>query len=82
MPRKKQPTEIYQLKVTLKYSKPPIWRRLLVPSDIALDKLHYILQAAFDWTNSHLHQFIVTEHGIDDYYGCLLYTSPSPRDRS
>ncbi len=75
MARKKQPTEIYQLKVTLKYSKPPIWRRLLVPSDVTLDKLHDILQTTFDWTNSHLHQFTVsdTEHygepnpDYDDY---------------
>ena len=66
MARKAQPTEIYQLKVTLQYSKPPIWRRLLVPSNVPLNKLHYILQTAFDWTNSHLHQFIV---GDGLYYG-------------
>lgn len=66
MARKAQPTEIYQLKVTLKYSKPLIWRRLLVPSNVTLEKLHYILQTAFEWTNSHLHQFIV---GDREYYG-------------
>ena len=51
--------KIYQIKVTLEDSKPPIWRRLLVRSDITLEKLHYILQVAMGWTNSHLHQFIV-----------------------
>ena len=50
---------IYQIKVTLEESKPPIWRRLLVPGDVTLEKLHYIIQVAMDWTNSHLHQFIV-----------------------
>jgi hypothetical protein len=50
---------IYQLKVTLEESKPPIWRRLLVPSDVTLEKLHTIIQVAMGWTNSHLHQFIV-----------------------
>jgi hypothetical protein len=50
---------IYQLKVTLDESKPPIWRRLLVPGDVTLEKLHYIIQVAMGWTNSHLHQFIV-----------------------
>ncbi len=34
---------IYQIKVTLKGSKPPIWRRLLVASDTRLGKLHRIL---------------------------------------
>ena len=40
------PQEIYQLKVTLRYTKPPIWRRLLVPAGMTLEGLHDILQAA------------------------------------
>lgn len=52
-------TQIYQIKVTLKDSKPPIWRRLLVRSDVTLEKLHYIIQESMDWGNAHLHQFIV-----------------------
>jgi hypothetical protein len=50
---------VYQIKVTLEHSKPPIWRRLLVPGDVTLEHLHYIIQVAMGWTNSHLHQFIV-----------------------
>jgi len=50
---------IYQIKVTLDDSKPPIWRRILVPSDIALAKLHRILQVVMGWSDYHLHQFIV-----------------------
>lgn len=57
--------DIYQIKVTLKYSKPPIWRRLEVPGQTRLDKLHLILQAAMGWWNAHLHQFIVGQ----TYYG-------------
>ena len=49
---------IYQLKVTLKGSKPPIWRRILLP-DVTLGQLHEILQVVMGWSNSHLHQFIV-----------------------
>lgn len=56
---------IYQLKVTLQGSKPPIWRRLLVPSSITLSKLHDVLQIAMGWTDSHLHQFIAAGH----FYG-------------
>lgn len=56
---------IYQIKVTLENSKPPIWRRLLVRSDISLADLHAIIQAAFGWWDYHLHQFIVD----GTYYG-------------
>lgn len=56
---------IYQIKVTLEDSKPPIWRRILVRSDIALGELHDILQAVMGWADYHLHQFIVGR----TYYG-------------
>jgi hypothetical protein len=49
--------EIYQLKVTLLGTKPPIWRRLLTPSDLTLAQLHDVLQIAMGWQNSHLHEF-------------------------
>jgi tetratricopeptide (TPR) repeat protein len=48
---------VYQLKVTLKGFRPPIWRRLLVPADTRLAKLHDVVQIAMGWTDSHLHQF-------------------------
>ncbi|MBL8146890.1 MAG: plasmid pRiA4b ORF-3 family protein [Anaerolineae bacterium] len=58
MPEKAAITpEIYQLKVTVRHSKPPIWRRMLVSSDTNLGKLHRILQVLFAWEDSHLHQF-------------------------
>ncbi|PIP82599.1 MAG: hypothetical protein CO113_10755 [Elusimicrobia bacterium CG_4_9_14_3_um_filter_62_55] len=63
-----QQGQVYQLKVALDEITPPIWRRLVVPSDINLFKLHEIIQVAMGWTNSHLHQFIVgrTFYGIPD----------------
>ena len=48
---------IYQIRITLKGSKPPIWRKLAVASDIVLADLHEVIQIAMGWTNSHLHQF-------------------------
>ena len=62
---------VYQIKITLRDSKPPIWRRLLVPGSISLYKLHQIIQIAMGWMDSHLHQFII--HG--EYY-----STPSPED--
>lgn len=59
---------ISQLKVTLRGSRPPIWRRILVRSDIRLSRLHEILQAVMGWTDSHLHQFEAgrTLYGLPD----------------
>jgi Plasmid pRiA4b ORF-3-like protein len=48
---------IYQIKVTLVHSRPPIWRRLQVESGVTLDRLHDTLQLVMGWTNSHLHGF-------------------------
>ena len=63
-------TQIYQIKITLLGSDPPIWRRIQVRGDTPLDRLHDIIQVAMGWTNSHLHQFIVgrTYFGPPDPY--------------
>jgi len=62
-------SKIYQLKITLRDSKPPIWRQVLVDGSINLYELHEIIQTAMGWTDIHLHQFI-----IDEEY----YTIPDP----
>jgi hypothetical protein len=51
------PQEIYQIKVTLMGTDPPIWRRLLVPAEMTLEQLHRVLQAAIGWEDCHLHEF-------------------------
>ena len=48
---------LYQIKVSLVGTKPPIWRRLLVHNTITLGDLHFALQGAMGWMNCHLHQF-------------------------
>ena len=50
---------VYQIKVTLKGSKPPIWRRLQVPGETTLAQLHRIVQRAMGWEGYHLYQFTV-----------------------
>lgn len=59
---------IYQIKVTLNGSKPPIWRRIQVRGDITLAKLHGILQVVMGWEDYHLHAFRVEgiEYGRPD----------------
>ncbi|WP_432839607.1 plasmid pRiA4b ORF-3 family protein [Dactylosporangium sp. CA-092794] len=51
------PAPVYQIKVSLRGAKPPIWRRLLVPADITLARLHTTVLAAFDWHGGHMHAF-------------------------
>jgi hypothetical protein len=53
------PASVHQLKVTLRGIRPPVWRRLRVPSDVTLATLHRILQAAMGWEDAHLHRFRV-----------------------
>lgn len=58
---------IYQLKVTVHGSKPPIWRRVQVPGDFTLAKLHTIIQVLMEWSDSHLHEFQI---------GAVSYADP------
>jgi hypothetical protein len=54
----KSPASIYELKVTLRDTRPPIWRRIRVRSDVTLFKLHTILQFVMGWMDGHMHQFV------------------------
>lgn len=47
----------YQIKVTMEYVKPPMWRRLAIPDKITFADLHDALQVAFGWDGGHLHDF-------------------------
>lgn len=62
---------VLQLRVTLEDIRPVIWRRLLVPGSVRLNRLHEMFQAAMGWTGSHLHQFrvdgVVYGMQFDDY---------------
>jgi len=64
-----EPAKLYQLKVTLMETEPPIWRRLRVPGDTTLARLDRIIQTAMGWTNSHLHTFTA---------GGVVYADPNP----
>ncbi|MCS0607006.1 plasmid pRiA4b ORF-3 family protein [Massilia solisilvae] len=65
----KQP-KIIILHASINDIEPLIWRRIEVDADISLRTLHHILQAAFGWTSSHLHEFEVGDqtYTIHDEY--------------
>ena len=54
---RRQDVVIYRVRVDLDHARPPIWRRLDVLSDLRLDEMHAVLQAAMGWDHSHLHEF-------------------------
>jgi len=60
---------MYQLKISLMETDPPIWRRLRVPGSTTLSRLDRIIQTTMGWTNSHLHTFTA---------GGVLYSDPDP----
>lgn len=44
----------YQLKIMIKNSKPPIWRRVIVPAGLSFCQLELVLNESMGWTGSHL----------------------------
>ena len=62
---------VARLRVELQGLEPKIWRRVDVPLSTTLAALHDIIQVAFRWTDSHLHEFLV---------GQRVYGVPSPED--
>ncbi len=54
--------EVFQLKIVLQDSKPPIWRRVLLPAASPLSFLHSVIQLAMGWDNQHMYQFVVGTH--------------------
>jgi len=69
---------VYQLKITLKDIRPPIWRRVLA-RDCTLAKLHHIIQAVMGWEDYHLHEFEIGEQRYGDpvqWHGDFTFADP------
>lgn len=49
---------VYQFKIQIKgISKPPVWRKIAVPSDFTFLKFHQVIQVIFGWEDYHLFEF-------------------------
>lgn len=55
-----------QFKVQLRYIRPPIWRRVVLPDNATLGDLHQVIQVAMGWHSCHMHSFRI---------GGVYYTS-------
>ncbi|ODS41191.1 hypothetical protein BEH94_09650 [Candidatus Altiarchaeales archaeon WOR_SM1_SCG] len=58
---KKKFNKVYQFKITLKGTKPPVWRRIQVPETYSFWDLHVAIQDAMGWEDYHLHQFEIAD---------------------
>lgn len=47
----------YILRVELDHVSPNVWRRIIVPAHISLDRLHDVIQIAMGWFDYHLYEF-------------------------
>ncbi|MBW3541962.1 MAG: plasmid pRiA4b ORF-3 family protein, partial [Planctomycetes bacterium] len=54
---KPKPAVLFQFRVTLEGTNPPVWRQIQVPDCTLLD-LHHYIQTAMGWENDHLHEFV------------------------
>lgn len=45
---------------------PRVWRRVAIPSNTPLDRVHLMIQQAMGWRDSHLYAFETDEHTIVD----------------
>jgi Plasmid pRiA4b ORF-3-like protein len=74
---------IARLKIALGHVKPMVLRRIEVPLDIRLDRLHLTIQAAMGWTNSHFYEIRAGDVGWStpfpdaDWSGDFMPARPS-----
>ena len=53
-------------------SKPPIWRKVQVNSNISFYEFHFVIQAVFEWYNSHIFSF---SPGLYEAPPALVFTN-------
>lgn len=54
----------YQLKIQIKNSHPPIWRRCIVPAGLSFSQLSIVLNTVMGWCGYHLSSFAFYHRGI------------------
>ena len=69
---------VYQFKVVLRGISPMVWRRLLLRSDNSIADLHYAIQIAMGWSDSHLNRFRIhaKEYGVAHEGGLTFSDNP------
>lgn len=69
----------YQLKITIKNSHPPIWRRIIVPDRITFFDLDDIIEKAFGWTHDHMFAFDF-KYPVAEFVGSPMHDEEDTAD--
>ncbi|MFY2788705.1 plasmid pRiA4b ORF-3 family protein [Rhodococcus sp. MALMAid1271] len=67
------------LRVTVDHTRPQIWRRLRVRSDLLLSELHSVLQCAVGWEDRHMHAFSLRAAGSTRRFEMAQTLDDEPR---
>jgi hypothetical protein len=67
---------VYQFKIALKGVRPPVWRRIQVPSNYSFWDLHVAIADAMGWADYHLHMFRMRHPSA----GNMVYVAPPDDD--
>ena len=66
----------YQYKIQIKgITKPPVWRKVIVPANFTFLRFHQVIQAVFGWEDYHLFEFQDKE-----YQASIRIAIPSEAD--
>jgi len=63
---RKKFTHIYQFKIGLKDTRPPVWRRIQVPEVYSFWDFHVAIQDAMGWQDCHLHEWLLKDQDTGD----------------
>lgn len=76
--------DIVQIRIALQEIEPPIWRRVQVPADLSLRRLHDVIQAVMGWLDYHLYHFEVgaKQYGPPEIVGDNDFGPPTYSDRN
>lgn len=75
-------SKVYQFKVTLRNTEPPVWRRIQVPNCYTFWDLHCAIIDAFGWLDCHMHLFTVKnpKSNEEEYFGITPDVDDSKQD--
>lgn len=82
MTRKNEGIAHYELKIVLLNTAPLVYRRIMVPRDILLENLHFVIQRAMGWDDEHLHEFVIGKKRYSQDHSNRLGLSEPPVNES